>query len=214
VDPKDNNTKNVIPSLDCVTPLVGDPDGYTYVAHYAWSNPNSITVSVPLGDSNKITGSSSSARWDAQFQPTVFTPGTGKFDVRFNGVKITWSLTTYNGSQGHSTSATSDASSTSGGKCPKNTTQRVADVTESTILAKAGVYPNPAHNKATLFVGTDDVSLKDIRVIDLDGRFFPVNLKGSSTQTVELDLSTLKPGMYFIRVDIKGQPKLFKIEKF
>jgi hypothetical protein len=213
VDPKDNSTKNVIPSLDCVTPLVGDPDGYTYVAHFAWSNPNSFTVSVPLGDSNKIVGSSPSARWDVQ-PPTVFAPGTGKFNVRFNGIKISWSLTTYNGAQGHSTSSTSDASSTSNGKCPKLTTQRVSDVQESTSLVKAGVYPNPAHNKATLFVGTDDVSLKDIRIIDLDGRVFPVSLKNSSAQTVELDLTSLKTGMYFIRIDINGQTKLFKIEKF
>jgi hypothetical protein len=213
VDPMDNSTKNVIPSLDCVTPLVGDPDGYTYVAHFAWSNPNSIAVSVPLGDSNKIVGSTSSARWDVQ-PPTVFAPGTGKFNVRFNGIKISWRLTTFNGSQGHATSATSDASSTSNGKCPTFTTKRVSDVQESTSLVKAGVYPNPAHNKATLFVGTDDVSLKDIRIIDLDGRVFPVSLRNSSTQTVELDLTSLQRGMYFIKVDIKGQTKLFKIEKF
>jgi hypothetical protein len=212
VDPKDNNTKNVIPSLDCVEPLVGDPL-YTYIAHFSFYNPNSLTVSVPLGDSNKIVPSSSSARWDAQFQPTVFPPGTGHWTARFNGIKITWSLTTYNGSQGHSTSATSDASSTSQ-KCPTSTTRRTSDVQESTSLVRAGVYPNPAHNKATLFVGTDDVSLKDIRVIDLDGRVFPVSLRNSSTQTVELDLTSLKTGMYFIRVDIKGQTKLFKIEKF
>src|SRR5204863_3483005 len=111
--------------------------------------------------------------------------------------------------------STQDASSTSNGKCPGTlTTQRASDVQESTSLVKAGVYPNPAHNRATLFVGTDDVSLKDIRIIDLDGRVFPVNLRNSSTQTVELDLTSLHSGMYFIKVDIKGQTKLFKIEKF
>jgi hypothetical protein len=209
VDPKDNSTKNVIPSLDCVSPLVNDPDGYTFVAHFAWSNPNSFTVSVPLGDSNKIIPPGGFAGQP----PTVFPPGTGHFDIRFNGVKITWSLTTYNGSQGHSTSSTSEASSTSK-KCPGSTTRRTSDVQESTSLVKAGVYPNPAHNKATLFVGSDDVSLKDIRIIDLDGRVFPVSLKNSSTQTVELDLTSLKNGMYFIKVNIKGQTKLFKIEKF
>ena len=145
VDPKDNSTKNVTPSLDCVTPLVNDPDGYTYVAHFAFNNPNSFTVSVPLGDSNKIVPSSSLARWDRQ-PPTVFPPGTGHFDVRFNGIKITWSLTTFNGAQGHSTSSTSEASSTSG-KCPGSTTRRTSDVEESGALNKSGVYPNPAHNK-------------------------------------------------------------------
>jgi hypothetical protein len=205
-----------VPSLDCVTPL-NPPQGpggiYTYTANFSWSNPNSVTVSVPQTDS-RIIGTAGT--WDAsQIPPNVFAPGTGKFKVNFTGAKITWSITSFNGAQGHSTSATQDASSTSNGKCPSGlTTQRVSDVQESPSLVKAGVYPNPAHNKATLFVGTDDVSLKDIRVIDLDGRVFPVSLRSSSTQTVELDLTSLQRGMYFIRVDIKGQTKLFKIEKF
>ena len=213
VDPKDNNTKNIVPSLDCVTPLVNDPDGFTYMANFSWSNPNSVTVSVPQTDS-KITGSTG-AVWDLNnLPPNVFPPGTGKYKLRFNGIKITWSVISFNGAQGHSSSSSSDASSTSTGKCPKLITQRVSDVQESTTLVKAGVYPNPAHNKATLFLGTDEVSLKDIRIIDLDGRVFPVSLRNSSTQTVELDLTSLQRGMYFIKVDIKGQTKLFKIEKF
>ncbi len=64
VDPKDNSTKNVMPSLDCVTPLVHDPNGYTYVAHFSWSNPNSFTVSVPLGDRIKLLVPVRLARWD------------------------------------------------------------------------------------------------------------------------------------------------------
>jgi len=82
------------------------------------------------------------------------------------------------------------------------------------LVTRTGVYPNPAHNKATLFIGIADVSLKDIRVVDVDGRVFPVGLKNSSTQTVELDISSLNKGMYFIKVNIKGQTKLFKVEKF
>ena len=184
------------------------------MANFSWSNPNSVTVAVVQTDS-KISGSTG-AVWDLNnLPPNVFPPGTGQYKLRFNGIKITWSVNSFNGAQGHSTSSTQDASSTSNGKCPGTlTTQRASDVQESTSLVKAGVYPNPAHNRATLFVGTDDVSLKDIRIIDLDGRVFPVNLRNSSTQTVELDLTSLHSGMYFIKVDIKGQTKLFKIEKF
>jgi hypothetical protein len=76
-----------------------------------------------------------------------------------------------------------------------------------------GVYPNPAHNAATLVIGAANVSLKDIRIIDVAGRVYPVSLRNSSTQTVELDLSTLQRGMYFIKVNIQDQVKLFKIEK-
>ena len=83
-----------------------------------------------------------------------------------------------------------------------------------TNLVKPSVYPNPAHNTATLFVGTANVSLKDILVIDLSGRVFrSVGMKRSSTQTVELDLTSLTSGIYFIKVNIEGQAKLFKVEK-
>jgi len=36
----------------------------------------------------------------------------------------------------------------------------------------------------------------------------------SLVQDVELDISSLNKGMYFIKVNIKGQTKLFKVEKF
>jgi len=208
VDPKGGNAKNVKPSLDCVEPLINDPDGYSYLAHYSANNPNATAIMVALGNNNKITP----ATGFAPQPPTIFPPGTIHWDMRFDGTSHSWSVTTFNGN-GQSTATTSNASSTSG-RCPSTVTQRASDVQESTSLVKAGVYPNPAHNKATLFVGIDDVSLKDIRVIDLDGRVFPVSLKNSSTQTVELDLTSLKNGMYFIKVDLKGQTKLFKIEKF
>jgi hypothetical protein len=88
-------------------------------------------------------------------------------------------------------------------------------VQESGALNKSGVYPNPAHNTARLFVGTGDVSLKDIVVIDLSGRVFSsVGMKRSSTQIVELDLTSLTNGIYFIKANINGQTKLFKLEKF
>jgi hypothetical protein len=84
-----------------------------------------------------------------------------------------------------------------------------------TNLVKPNVYPNPAHNTARLFVGTGNVSLKDIIVIDLSGRVFSsVGMKRSSTQIVELDLTPLTNGVYFIKANIDGQTKLFKIEKF
>jgi hypothetical protein len=98
-------------------------------ANFSWTNPNSVTVTVPPTDS-KIIGTSGT--WDAsKIPPNSFPvpPGTGKYKVGFTGAKISWSITSFNGAQGHSTSATSDASSTSNGNCPGTlTTQRASDV--------------------------------------------------------------------------------------
>ena len=78
-----------------------------------------------------------------------------------------------------------------------------------------GVYPNPARSKATLFVGTADVSPQDVRLVDINGKVFTgVSVKRSSTQTIELNLAPLLNGIYFVRVNIGGTTKLFKVEKF
>jgi hypothetical protein len=211
VDPKGSGTKNIKPALDCVEPLTNDPNGFTFVAHYSWTNPNTTTIMVPLGPDNFISPSSPSARFDGQL-PIIFPPGTGHFDIRFNGVKITWTLITYNGNQ--KTASTSEASSTSS-RCPGSiTTRRTSEVQEpETNFGKLGVYPNPARSKATLFIGTANVSLKDIRIIDVAGRVFPVSLRNSSTQTVELDLTSLHSGVYFVKVNMGDLVKLFKVEK-
>jgi hypothetical protein len=208
VNPKGGNAKNVKPSLDCVEPLTNDPDGYTFVAHYSANNPNATAVFVALGDSNKVVPNNGFAPQP----PTVFPPGTITWNMKFNGAGHVWSLTTFNGNQ-QTTATTSNASSTSG-RCPGSTTRRASDVQESpTGFNKMGVYPNPTRSKATLFIGTAEISLKDIRIVDIAGKVYPVSLRSSSTQTVELDLGPLDTGIYFVKVLIAGQTKLFKVEK-
>jgi hypothetical protein len=164
---------------------------------------------VPLGSDNNI----STTGTIGGTPPIIFPPGTGHFDIYFNGQKMQWNLNTFNGTQKSAMAAI--ASSTSA-RCSAQTviTTSLSGV-EETIIAidKFSVYPNPAHNRTTLLVGTANVSLKDILVIDATGRVFPVNLKSSSTQTVELDLTSLRSGIYFIKVNIPGQVKLFKVEK-
>jgi hypothetical protein len=210
VDPKGNGTKNVKPSLDCVEPLTNDPDGYTFAAHYSANNPNATTIFVALGDSNKVIP----ATGFTPQPPTVFPPGTITWTMKFNGAGHVWSVTTFNGNQ-QTTATTSSASSTSG-RCPGSITRRTSDVQElPTSFNKMGVYPNPARSKATLFVGTADVSPQDVRLVDINGKVFTgVSVKRSSTQTIELNLAPLLNGIYFVRVNIGGATKLFKVEKF
>jgi hypothetical protein len=44
VNPKGSGAKNVKPSLDCVDTVVNNANGFTYVAHFSWYNPNATVV--------------------------------------------------------------------------------------------------------------------------------------------------------------------------
>ena len=159
VDPKGGNSKNVKPSLDCVEPLINDPNGYTYVAHYSANNPNATTIIVALGDNNKITLNdwvcpSTAYNFPSWYNSLGYEIQWGQPFVECDHLQ--WKRTDDRDDQQRQLYLW---------KMSCTVTQRASDVQESPSLVKAGVYPNPAHNKATLFVGTDDVSVKDIRVI-------------------------------------------------
>ena len=74
---------------------------------FPYENPNLTTVYVPIGSDNNIIALGSYSG----VQPQIFLPSGGKFDVYFDGQKLTWLLITYNGNQ--KTAIASDASSTS-----------------------------------------------------------------------------------------------------
>jgi hypothetical protein len=79
------------------------------------------------------------------------------------------------------------------------------------------VYPNPAHNK--LLVMSDGL-LVEIEVYDVYGRIMNPPLQ-SSNQQIELDISNLASGIYFVKaihrsgqVSKKGSPRRIKTAKF
>ncbi len=222
INPKGNGAKNVKPKLDCVDTLVNDPSGFRYVAKFSYENTNSTAVYVPIGTENFITASGNYSG----AQPVLFMPGTGQFQIRFDGLTLKWTLITYNGNQ-----KTSTASSASSGSNRCNTTSKSIQVavqpsiannntikTKEPIInnnkASISAFPNPTNNVVNIRAVECKIFDKDIFVTDMLGRRCPVSITGSGlTNTVRIDLSKLSGGVYYIRVKIENDYKEFRILK-
>ncbi|MFN7687403.1 MAG: BspA family leucine-rich repeat surface protein, partial [Sphingobacteriales bacterium] len=74
------------------------------------------------------------------------------------------------------------------------------------------VYPNPFVGRVTIDADLKDVTEKDIKLVDLLGREFrPLSTRKISVTRMELDLSNLVTGQYFIKINSKSGTKVFKV---
>jgi hypothetical protein len=211
----DDDGKNVQPKLDCVQKLSGDPSGFAYVANFSYYNPNSTAVYVPAGPNNYISGGKFSGQ-----PPVLFQPGTGKFKIYFDGTKIIWSLTTNEYYQSNCLTAVASSYST---KCSGTTgttggggliEMQITGDTEETVLAPvASVYPNPASNTVTIQTGGGKITSANVQISDAYGRNYPALSKLISDRSLQVDLSRLASGMYYIRVLVDNKPVIFRVVK-
>jgi hypothetical protein len=74
-------------------------------------------------------------------------------------------------------------------------------------------YPNPTSGKVTLQVSDGTISPNGITINDAIGRTYSCKLVKISTNRVELDLSGLRTGVYFIKVKVGEVFKTFRIIK-
>jgi hypothetical protein len=216
----------VTTKLNCVQALTNDPSGFPYVAQFSYTNPNFNTVFVQYGMNNMIT-TSGSGQFSGQ-PPVAFPPGTGTFNVYFNGATITWSLTTYSHERDNATS-TASASSTSK-KCSVNINAQVggsgvvgssvmtADGSTSTdttvVNPVASAYPNPTTGLINIVVGSKAVSPSDVLVYNSSGILVAAKVTGSGTVgRFVLDLSGQVPGVYFVKVKMDVDVKMFRVIK-
>jgi len=210
----DKNGKNVVPKLDCVEPLTSDPSGLPYAAHFSYSNPNATVVYVAIGSNNSLT---SSGRYSGQ-QPTIFPPGSGQFKIYFDGSKLTWTLTTYNGN--HKTSVAAIASSTSA-KCSSGTgitqigveSATTAESTQETTDPSAFIYPNPTRDQVTINVKKAAITSANVQIVDAFGRLYQASGKKLSDHSLLVDLTGRQTGVYFIRVMVDNELKIFRVVK-
>ncbi len=220
----DNNGKNVVPKLDCVEPLTNDPSGLPYAAHFSYNNPNATPVFVALGSNNILT---TSGRFSGQ-PPTVFLVGSGQFKIYFDGSKMTWTLITYNGNHKSSTAAV--ASSTSS-KCSSGTitnetgvqsgvatAETVADsvaepAAEPVAEPASSLYPNPTKGPVTIYIKDGIISSNNVQLSDSYGKVYKLNARLINNHSLQMDLSRLSSGMYFIRVKVGNDFKTFRVLK-
>jgi hypothetical protein len=201
VNPKGAGAKKLRPYLDCVEEVQNPPSlSRKFVAHFVCENANATVVYVAIGNDNRL---SSAGSFDGSAQPVVFVPGTTRFDVPFDGVKLTWELRTYETNK--KTSVASDASSSSN-KCSINYTTSArgesgaVTVTEIPVDQQIKLYPNPVNHTAVI-TGISIGSEKGMTLFDASGKQFDVKIsKTVPGRSIEVDLSALSPGIYFLQV--------------
>lgn len=174
---------------------------------------------VPLGASNQIT-TGTGGKFSGQ-PPFAFTPGSGTFNVYFNGTTITWKLTTPSKLGNIISTASANASSP---KCTVPITSEVLNMATINLANAAanqnGVdqslvpYPNPTKGLVQFNIPNAVIGEKDVEVFGETGIRYFVTLNGNPANgKFSLDFSRLVNGIYLIRVKTNNGYKEYRIIK-
>lgn len=206
VNPFGPGTKHIKPQLTCVEPLdVPNSFGHTYVAHFTYENDNATDVYIPIGDDNILFGEGS---FDGTDQPEVLYAGGGSWSASFDGAKLTWTVSSYK-HNGHKTSVASNASSSSN-KCNKSEAWEEDEIDElSGILA----YPNPVSDILRIELDEEISSAYDIYVYDVYGRLNDVDISKESNMSLEINMSGMDAGIYFVKIQSSTGMELIRVVK-
>jgi len=74
------------------------------------------------------------------------------------------------------------------------------------------VYPNPVMDKVYIYLKDGSVS-EDITVMDILGKLYQTPVVKIDDNTSEIDISHLKSGLYFIKVNSGEINKMFRVIK-
>ena len=222
INPKGSGVDDVDVYLECVEDRGASyiPANRRYVARFYSKNTNAVTVYVPIGSNNMLSSVNGPNAFDGSRQVTVFLPGNGttKFLVPFDGSTLTWAVKTYSGNAIETESASASyksnkCSTVTPGVRAASSNATLADVqdqlkeiaqTEAKPAGNVNVYPNPARGRTTIYLPNDVISIKGLLLYDAYGK--PHSVKGArqvSKNGIEIDMTGLVSGMYFIKV--KGE---------
>ncbi|MGZ0016758.1 S8 family peptidase [Yeosuana sp. AK3] len=193
INPADENAKKVRSYADCVSYNPNATDGLIYTAVFRYENDNDYPVYVNEGEDNKLIGTAFSG-----LLPTVFMPGDGTFEIKFDGNQLVWSLTTYDGTH---KSSISSASTSESGKC------------EAKLDGAYTIFPNPV---TTILNVKQNVVENNVSVLVLNMYGFVVIDAGTFTEpfsTKEIDLSGLSTGIYIVRITSNTDVRTYNILK-
>ncbi len=85
-----------------------------------------------------------------------------------------------------------------------------AGIVETTEFNKLSVYPNPASTMATVLMDTKDHGLATISILNILGETVvePTSvLLNTGSQSVNIPVSSLSTGLYFVKVSLNGEVK-------
>jgi hypothetical protein len=216
VNPKGKGARKVKPYLECVE-FVPNASGFKYIAHFAYTNDNATTVYVEFGSGDNFI--TSSGRYSGTL-PSEFLPGTHNgFKIYFDGSKLTWTVSSFDINQ--KTAVASIASSSSTRCSGQNVITGIQAASEDEMqseLIRAGqakLYPNPASDKVIISSYNVEVNVNEIKVFDIYGRNYGIRkIHRQSNNSLELDISGLAKGTYFIRIKEGHNYKTFPFIKY
>jgi hypothetical protein len=211
VNPSGPGTEAIEVSLICVDELsVPDPSGFTYIATFGYENNNAADVYILEGADNDFSGT---AAFNGAEQPEKFLSGGGTFQVPFDGNDLTWSVSSHDGSGSLVTvSVTADSTSSS---CTKDSEANlqgdgIGQVVNNGLVA----YPNPFNHRVTIAHNLPGMPDEEhIRVFDLSGRICEVKDIRPSDGLVEIDMTGMESGIYFIQVIMADRNEMIKVIK-
>ena len=192
VNPIDSS-KKIRTYADCVgydRKAAGD---LKYTVVYRYENDNDYPVYVNEGEDNKLIGTAFSGKL-----PTIFMPGDGTFEIKFDGNQLVWSLTTFDGTHKSSVSSSSTSGS---GKC------------DAKLDGAYSIYPNPV---STILNLKQNVVENNVSVLVLNMYGFVVINAGTFMQpysTKEIDMSGLSTGIYIVRITSDTDVRTYNIVK-
>ena len=194
VNPDNDSMKKIRVYADCVK-YNNESDDYTVT--YRYENDNDDIVFVAAGPDNKLKGNVLAGEL-----PTSFIPGSGTFEIRFDGKRLTWSLTTY-GSTNKSSVSSLNQSGT--GECDAKN--------DGTYT----LFPNPVTAGNNLTITQNFTEVSTVYILDLYGRIlYTDDGFDGNNDTVLIDMSdayAYPSGMYIIRIISAAQVRTYNIIK-
>jgi hypothetical protein len=198
--------RKIVVKRECVRKLLPAVNGYEYESVFSYENPNNTALYIPKGGSNFISIVHSGSFENTL--PEIFLPGYHEITIRFNGLQMYWSVTS-NGST-HRTAGT--AANNAVVSCNAVAAKGLL-VENRTRDEGISLYPNPASGTIYLAMTTNNVQEKNIVITDALGKTQPVRSVHKYTSQVQIDISHLGPGTYFIRVQLGDGYKTLKFIK-
>jgi hypothetical protein len=192
INPYDGSMRKVRTYSDCVS---YDESTGLYTVTFRYENDNSDPVFVPQGPDNFLSGPGYIGN-NADL-PTVFMPGSGVFEIEFNGEKLIWSLTTYEGTQ---KSDVSSATTTGSGEC------------DAKLDGVYLVFPNPVVEFLNVEQTVPEKS--NVYIINMYGIVVSeVYEFDGFNDLITIDMRGYATGLYIVRIVSSDEIRTFNIIK-
>jgi hypothetical protein len=181
------------------------------------STPGSISGSSSVCKSQTKSysvGSVSNATsylWTVTGGATIISgQGTTAINVNFNTATTTSAVISVQAVNACGSSGIKTKSVSVNLSCKLAADQSIVESEEGAVL----IFPNPVIDKLNIYTGTMKVSPQDISIFDAIGKEYPVVIQTvTMNEGVELDVSGLAKGMYFIRINNSEMENIFSIIK-